>query len=46
MVWLQLNCMILLIGFELNAGIAVLRDRKKTLNPDPDPTGRGDALDV
>ncbi len=31
MVWLQLNCMILLIGFELNAGIAVLRDRKKTV---------------
>lgn len=30
MVWLQLNCMILLVGFELNAGIAVLRDRKKT----------------
>jgi len=28
MVWMQLNCMILLIGFELNAGIAVLRDRK------------------
>lgn len=27
MVWMQLNCMILLIGFELNAGIAVLRDR-------------------
>jgi membrane protein len=29
MVWIQLNCMILLIGFELNAGIAVLRDRRK-----------------
>ncbi|MFN0033617.1 MAG: YihY/virulence factor BrkB family protein [Saprospiraceae bacterium] len=28
MVWIQLNCMILLIGFELNAGIAVLRDRR------------------
>jgi membrane protein len=27
MLWLQLNCMILLIGFELNAGIAVLRAR-------------------
>lgn len=26
MIWIQLNCMILLIGFELNAGIAVLRD--------------------
>ncbi len=29
MVWLQLNCVILLIGFELNAGIAVLRDLRK-----------------
>ena len=29
MIWMQLNCMILLIGFELNAGIAVLRDRKE-----------------
>ena len=29
MIWIQLNCMILLIGFELNAGIAVLRDRRK-----------------
>lgn len=29
MLWLQLNCMILLIGFELNAGIAVLRDMRK-----------------
>lgn len=29
MVWIQFNCMILLIGFELNAGIAVLRDRRK-----------------
>lgn len=28
MIWIQLNCMILLIGFELNAGIAVLRDRR------------------
>lgn len=27
MLWIQLNCMILLLGFELNAGIAVLRDR-------------------
>lgn len=27
MLWIQLNCMILLIGFELNAGIVVLRDR-------------------
>jgi membrane protein len=29
MVWLQLNCMILLIGFELNAGIVVLRDMRR-----------------
>lgn len=29
MVWLQLNCIILLIGFELNAGIAVLRDLRR-----------------
>lgn len=29
MIWIQLNCMILLIGFELNAGIAVLRDRRR-----------------
>ena len=29
MIWIQLNCMILLIGFELNAGIAVLRDQRK-----------------
>lgn len=28
MIWIQLNCLILLIGFELNAGIAVLRDRR------------------
>ena len=28
MIWIQLNCMILLIGFELNAGIAVLRDER------------------
>ena len=28
MLWIQLNCMILLIGFELNAGIAVLRDQR------------------
>lgn len=28
MIWIQLNCMILLIGFELNAGIAVLRDQR------------------
>ncbi len=29
MVWIQLNCIILLIGFELNAGIAVIRDAKR-----------------
>jgi membrane protein len=29
MLWIQLNCMILLIGFELNAGIAVLRDQRR-----------------
>jgi len=29
MIWIQLNCLILLIGFELNAGIAVLRDRRR-----------------
>jgi membrane protein len=28
MIWIQMNCMILLIGFELNAGIAVLRDSR------------------
>lgn len=27
--WLQLNCMIILIGFELNAGIMVLRERRQ-----------------
>ncbi len=29
MIWIQLNCFIILIGFELNAGIAVIRDRRK-----------------
>ncbi|MBX2892986.1 MAG: YihY/virulence factor BrkB family protein [Saprospiraceae bacterium] len=29
MLWIQLNCMILLLGFELNAGIAVLRDQRR-----------------
>lgn len=29
MIWIQLNCLILLIGFELNAGIAVLKDEHK-----------------
>lgn len=28
MIWIQMNCMILLIGFELNAGITVLRDQR------------------
>lgn len=31
MIWIQLNCMILLIGFELNAAIAVLRDQRRGL---------------
>lgn len=29
MIWIQLNCMILLIGFEVVAGIAVLRDLRR-----------------
>ncbi|MEO6040006.1 MAG: YihY/virulence factor BrkB family protein [Saprospiraceae bacterium] len=29
MVWMQLNCMILLIGFEVNAGIVILRERRQ-----------------
>ncbi len=29
MLWIQINCLILLIGFELNASIAVNRQRKK-----------------
>lgn len=29
MIWIQLNCLILLIGFELNAGIAVLKSPTK-----------------
>ena len=29
MVWIQINCMIILIGYELNAGIAVLRDLRR-----------------
>jgi len=33
MLWIQLNCMILLIGFELNAGIAVLRDQRREKTP-------------
>ncbi|MBX2816451.1 MAG: YihY/virulence factor BrkB family protein [Saprospiraceae bacterium] len=29
MLWMQINCFIILVGFELNASIAVNRDRKK-----------------
>ena len=29
MIWIQLNCFIVLVGFELNAGIAVIRDRRR-----------------
>jgi membrane protein len=29
MLWIQINCFIILIGFELNAAIAVNRDLKK-----------------
>jgi membrane protein len=29
MLWIQLNCMVVLIGFELNAGIAVIRSQRK-----------------
>ncbi len=29
MLWIQLNCFIILVGFELNAGIAVIRDRRR-----------------
>jgi membrane protein len=32
MIWIQLNCFIILIGFELNAGIAVIRDRRKNMD--------------
>jgi len=28
MLWIQINCMVLLIGFELNAGIAVIRAQR------------------
>jgi membrane protein len=38
LIWIQLNCLILLIGFELNAGIAVLRHErfmKKTQRSTP-----------
>lgn len=39
MVWIQLNCMILLIGFELNAGIAVLRDRRQATREEVEMSG-------
>jgi membrane protein len=29
MIWIQINCFIILAGFELNAGIAVIRDRRR-----------------
>ena len=32
MIWIQLNCFIILIGFELNAAIAVNRDLKKFID--------------
>lgn len=31
MIWIQLNCMILLIGFEINAAILVLRERRRMM---------------
>lgn len=34
LLWIQLNCFILLIGFELNASIAVLRDLKREKDSD------------
>jgi membrane protein len=35
LIWIQVNCLILLIGFELNAGIAVLRyeERQRVVHP-------------
>jgi len=39
MIWIQLNCMILLIGFELNAGIAVLRDRRRQIREEVEISG-------
>lgn len=39
MIWIQLNCMILLIGFELNAGIAVLRDRRQASREEVEISG-------
>ncbi len=34
MLWIQLNCMILLLGFEINAGIAVLRYQRRERGQD------------
>jgi membrane protein len=28
MIWIQINCLVILLGFEINAGIAVSRDRR------------------
>ncbi len=39
MIWIQLNCLILLIGFELNAGIAVLRDRRQAVKEEVEISG-------
>jgi len=40
MIWIQLNCLILLIGFELNAGIAVLRDRRRVVREEVEVLGK------
>jgi len=34
-----LNCLILLLGFELNAGIAVLRDRRREIREEVEISG-------
>ena len=39
MIWIQLNCLILLLGFELNAGIAVLRDRRREIREEVEISG-------
>lgn len=39
LIWIQLNCLILLIGFELNAGIAVLRDRRRAIKEEVEISG-------
>ncbi len=36
LLWIQINCLILLIGFELNASIAVNRDLRNRLDSDQD----------